>query len=254
MINNNPIKNILEKFNSGKISIHDAELLIKNNLSESLNYATIDHNRVFFKNFPEVIYAENKKHSHVIEIAEKIFEMSGKVLITRTNQALNKELNSHFKNIDVNEVSNMAFIKKEGHKIIDRGLLVICAGTTDIPVAEEAAFTAEALGVKAERLFDVGVAGIGRLLSKLEIIKKSKIIITVAGMEGALPSVVSGLTPNPVIAVPSSIGYGSSINGLSALLSMLNSCSPGMGVVNIDNGFGAGYLASTIINRFTLDQ
>jgi NCAIR mutase (PurE)-related protein len=253
-MNSNPIKNILEKFNSGKISIQDAELLIKNNLSESLNFATIDHNRVYFKNFPEVIYAENKLHSEVIKIAEKIFEMSGKVLITRTNQKLNKELNSHFKNIDVNEISNMAFITEGSHKTIDKGLLVICAGTTDIPIAEEAAFTAEALGIKADRLFDVGVAGIGRLLSKLDIIKKSKIIITVAGMEGALPSVVSGLTPNPVIAVPTSIGYGSSINGLSALLSMLNSCSPGMGVVNIDNGFGAGYLASTILNTFTLDQ
>ena len=250
----NPIKNILEKLNSGSISITDAEKLIKNNLSESLNYATIDHNRMYMKNFPEVIYAENKKVSQVIEIAERIIEMSGKVLITRTNTNLNKELISHFKDINLNKVANIAFINKNKLKIRNKGLLVLCAGTTDIPIAEEAAFTAEAFGIEAERIFDIGIAGLGRLLSKLDRIRNSKIIIAVAGMEGALPSVVSGLTPNPVIAVPTSIGYGSSINGLSALLSMLNSCSPGIGVVNIDNGFGAGYLASTIINKFNPDQ
>ena len=142
----------------------------------------------------------------------------------------------------------MAFASKEKISLQDHKVLVICAGTTDIPIAEEAIFTLACLGIDSKKLYDVGIAGLSRVIHNLDIIRSAKTIITVAGMEGALPSVISGLTSSPVIAVPTSIGYGSNINGLSALLTMLNSCSPGIGVVNIDNGFGAGFLAWSFIN------
>ena len=249
-----PIKNILKDLTSNRISLEEAESLLNNNLTESLSYATIDHNRMFFKNFPEVIYAAGKSSDQVIELSKKIFEISSKVLITKSNREVNHTLAQEFPDIQINDVANMAFRSKSYEEPKNHGLLVLCAGTTDIPVAEEAAFTAECMGIKAERVFDVGIAGLSRIINNLEKIRNAKIIITVAGMEGALPSVVSGLTASPVIAVPTSVGYGSNMEGLSALLSMLNSCSPGIGVVNIDNGFGAGFLANAMINSLNHPQ
>ncbi len=244
-----PIKNILKKLDNNEISAKEAEEMLKKNLSESLSYATIDHGRSYFKNFPEVIYADKKTNEQVTDLAIKIYEKSSKVMVTKASKDKLKDLKEKFsKNIEINELAGMAFASKEKISLQDHKVLVICAGTTDIPIAEEAIFTLACLGIDSKKLYDVGIAGLSRVIHNLDIIRSAKTIITVAGMEGALPSVISGLTSSPVIAVPTSIGYGSNINGLSALLTMLNSCSPGIGVVNIDNGFGAGFLAWSFIN------
>ena len=250
-----PIKNILKKFDNKEITSEEAEEMLKKNLSESLSYATIDHSRTYFKNFPEVIFADQKTNEQVTDLATKIYEKSSKVLVTKASKEKLKYLKENFsKNININDVAGMAFASKEKISLQDHKVLVICAGTTDIPIAEEAIFTLACLGINSEKLYDVGIAGLSRVIHNLDVIRSAKIIVTVAGMEGALPSVISGLTPSPVIAVPTSIGYGSNINGLSALLTMLNSCSPGIGVVNIDNGFGAGFLAWSFINSFNRQQ
>ena len=244
-----PIKNILKKLDNNEISAKEAEEMLKKNLSESLSYATIDHGRSYFKNFPEVIYADKKTNEQVTDLAIKIYEKSSKVMVTKASKDKLKDLKEKFsKNIEINELAGMAFASKEKISLQDHKVLVICAGTTDIPIAEEAIFTLACLGIDSKKLYDVGIAGLSRVIHNLDIIRSAKTIITVAGMEGALPSVISGLTSSPVIAVPTSIGYGSNINGLSSLLTMLNSCSPGIGVVNIDNGFGAGFLAWSFIN------
>ena len=244
-----PIKNILKKLDNNEISAKEAEEMLKKNLSESLSYATIDHSRSYFKNFPEVIYADKKTNEQVTDLATKIYEKSSKVMVTKASKDKLEDLKEKFsKNIEINELAGMAFASKEKISLQDHKVLVICAGTTDIPIAEEAIFTLACLGIDSKKLYDVGIAGLSRVIHNLDIIRSAKTIITVAGMEGALPSVISGLTSSPVIAVPTSIGYGSNINGLSALLTMLNSCSPGIGVVNIDNGFGAGFLAWSFIN------
>jgi len=254
-LSNNPIKSILNKLKNNEISSEEAEKLLLNNLSESIGSATIDHARSIFKEFPEVIFAEGKELEDIIQISKKILKISQKVLITRLDakkiESLKKEFGTKLK---YNNNANIALISDKPEKLIDSNILVISAGTTDIPVAEEAIFTINSHGYAAQKIYDVGVAGISRILNHVDLIQESKIIIVVAGMEGALASVVSGLSSCPVISVPTSIGYGSSYDGLSALLGMLNSCSPGIGVVNIDNGFGAGYLACSIVRTFTHPQ
>ena len=251
----NPIKSILKKLKNDEISALEAEKLLLNNLSESIGSATIDHARSIFKEFPEVIFAEGKNIRDIIEISKKILNISTKVLITRLNQEKLDILIKEFgKKLKFNKEGKIALISIKDEALKDKDILVISAGTTDIPVAEEAIFTIESHGYKPRKIYDVGVAGISRILNHVDLIQESKIIIVVAGMEGALPSVVSGLSSCPVISVPTSIGYGSSYDGLAALLGMLNSCSPGIGVVNIDNGFGAGYLACSIIRTFSHPQ
>ena len=250
----NPVKSILNKLKNNEISAEEAEKLLLNNLSESIGSATIDHARSIFKEFPEVIFAEGKELKDIIQISKKIFKISQKVLITRLDtkiESLKKEFGTKIK---YNDTANIALISDKPEKLIDSNILVISAGTTDIPVAEEAIFTINSHGYDTQKIYDVGVAGISRILNHVDLIQESKIIIVVAGMEGALASVVSGLSSCPVISVPTSIGYGSSYDGLAALLGMLNSCSPGIGVVNIDNGFGAGYLACSIVRTFTHPQ
>ena len=251
----NPVKSILNKLKNNEISAEEAEKLLLNNLSESIGSATIDHARSIFKEFPEVIFAEGKELEDIIQISKKILEISQKVLITRLDinkiESLKKEFGTKIK---CNDAANIALISDKTEKLIDSNILVISAGTTDIPVAEEAIFTINSHGYDTQKIYDVGVAGISRILNHVDLIQESKIIIVVAGMEGALASVVSGLSSCPVISVPTSIGYGSSYDGLAALLGMLNSCSPGIGVVNIDNGFGAGYLACSIIRTFNHPQ
>ena len=251
----NPVKSILNKLKNNEISAEEAEKLLLNNLSESIGSATIDHARSIFKEFPEVIFAEGKKLEDIIQISKKILKISQKVLITRLGtkkiESLKKEFGTKIK---YNDTANIALISDKPEKLIDSNILVISAGTTDIPVAEEAIFTINSHGYHTQKIYDVGVAGISRILNHVDLIQESKIIIVVAGMEGALASVVSGLSSCPVISVPTSIGYGSSYDGLAALLGMLNSCSPGIGVVNIDNGFGAGYLACSIARTFTHPQ
>ena len=251
----NPVKSILNKLKNNEISAEEAEKLLLNNLSESIGSATIDHARSIFKEFPEVIFAEGKELKDIIQISKKILKISQKVLITRLDtkkiESLKKEFGTKIK---CNDTANIALISDKPEKLIDSNILVISAGTTDIPIAEEAIFTINSHGYDTKKIYDVGVAGISRILNHVDLIQESKIIIVVAGMEGALASVVSGLSSCPVISVPTSIGYGSSYDGLAALLGMLNSCSPGIGVVNIDNGFGAGYLACSIVRTFTHPQ
>jgi len=254
-LSDNPIKIILDKLINNEISAEEAEKILMNNLNESIGSATIDHARSIYKEFPEVIFAEGKNIEDITEIAKKILNISPKVLITRLSDEKADILIKEFTTkIKYNNKGKIALISNSDQKLVNADLLVISAGTTDIPVAEEAIFTIESHGYQIKKLYDVGVAGISRILNNIDLIQESKIIIVVAGMEGALASVVSGLSSCPVISVPTSIGYGSSYDGLAALLGMLNSCSPGIGVVNIDNGFGAGYLACSIVRTFTHPQ
>lgn len=215
---------------------------------EDIGFAKIDHHRIHRKGFPEVIYCEGKTPQQVAKIAKRISQNSHDVLATRADKkaylAVKKVLNKakYFKEARIITVK-----KTRDSRLATGDVAIITAGTSDQPVAEEAAVTAEFLGLKTQRFYDVGVAGIHRLFKNMEQIQKAKVIIVIAGMEGALPSVVGGLVDKPVIAVPTSVGYGSSFKGLAALLTMLNSCSPGVAVVNIDNGFGAAVMAYTIL-------
>lgn len=227
---------------------------------KDLGFSKVDLERAKLKGFPEVIFCQGKTPDQVLKIAQALQAKKQKVLATRASEKIYKILKNRFVNaryfeqariitISNERVKQKNIIKTKSAKKQTKGkILVITGGTADIPIAEEAAVTAEFMGSKIERLYDVGVAGLHRLLSNTNKIRNANVIIVVAGMEGALASVVSGLTSKPVIAVPTSIGYGASFKGIASLLTMLNSCSPGMVVVNIDNGFGAGYFAS-IINK-----
>ena len=217
---------------------------------EDLDFAKIDHHRSIRKGFPEVVYAKGKTNDQVVSISKAILSQSTNLLITRSNKETFLEIKKHFNDAKFDEVSKIISVEKNPIKEKTPGIIVVAAGTSDIPVAQEAILTAESMGCKAESLFDVGVAGLQRLLSNIESIKRAKVVIVVAGMDGALPSVISGLIDIPIIAVPTSVGYGASFDGLAPLLTMLNSCSPGVSVVNIDNGFGAGYMASSILLNY----
>jgi pyridinium-3,5-biscarboxylic acid mononucleotide synthase len=213
---------------------------------EDLGFAKLDLHREKRKGFPEVVYCEGKTRPQVLKIARKLFAAHGRVLLTRVDRGLARELKRNFPRGRNYAAARMFYLGK-----VPAGtgsIAVLCAGTADIPVAEEAAVTAEVMGAKVRRIYDVGVAGIHRLLAHKTEADSSRILIVVAGMDGVLASVVGGLFAKPIIAVPTSIGYGLSLKGLTPLLTMLNSCAPGIAVVNIDNGFGAGYFAS-LINR-----
>lgn len=236
------IEALLKDLKAGKVSVDKALDILKHLPFEDIGMAKVDHHRGLRNGIPEVIFAQNKKPEDIIAIAHAMRQKSGRFLITRATEEIHKALNlksaAFFPASGV--ISYGEVKKKKGH------VLIISAGTSDIPVAEESEATASFLGSKTERLYDVGVAGIHRILSRKEILMKACVIVVVAGMEGALPSVVGGLTDKPVIAVPTSVGYGTSLGGLTALFAMLNSCVPGIAVVNIDNGFGAGCLAHKI--------
>jgi NCAIR mutase (PurE)-related protein len=238
------LKTILKQFKRGTLS---EEKLVEHLTSlrfESLGHTTIDHHRQLRQGFPEVILCEGKTAEQVAEIASRIYNRKQPLLATRANTDHFKAVKKKIRGARYHQLAKV--ITANDPKINDnkKSILVITAGTSDIPVAEEAAITASMLGNKVEKLYDVGVAGIHRLLSHTDKILKASVIIVVAGMEGALPSVVGGLVDVPVIAVPTSIGYGASFKGIAALLAMLNSCASGITVVNIDNGFGAGFAAS----------
>ena len=214
---------------------------------EELPFATIDHHRALRQGYPEVIFAAGKTTEQVVTIAERIAARGSGVLITRASDAVREAFGERFPPAELNAVARTAYLAPDEPPPVGRGsILIVTAGTSDIPVAEEAAVTARALGNTVERLTDVGVAGIHRLLAQSEALGRASVVIVVAGMEGALPSVVGGLVRRPVIAVPTSVGYGASFGGIAALLGMLNSCAAGVTVVNIDNGFGAAYAASRI--------
>lgn len=226
-------------------------------LYEDLGFAKIDHHRPFRKGFPETIYCEGKNPAQITKIAQRIAKNGHAVLATRANIKAFRAVKEILKHARYFETARIITAKKaESRKlkvesrtlnVEQREIAIVTAGTADLPVAEEAAVTAEFLGIKVERIFDVGVAGIHRLLKNMDKINKAKVIIVIAGMEGALPSVIGGLVDKPVIAVPTSIGYGANFKGLSALLTMLNSCAPGVAVVNIDNGYGAAVMAHAIL-------
>lgn len=243
---NSETKKTLEKLKNGEITVDEALLAIKKEPFEDLGFAKIDHQRSVRQGVPEVIYGAGKTPEQIISIARSLNEKgASNVLITRLSEGDAEKVKTE---IDINYYRD-ARIGMLGEMPTPDGIgkiLVATGGTSDIPVAEEAAVTAEALGNEVERLYDVGVSGLHRLLSHMDEVMSASVIIAVAGMEGALASVIGGLSDCPVIAVPTSVGYGASYEGISALLSMLNSCASGVTVVNIDNGFGAGYSASMI--------
>ncbi|MCX5861767.1 MAG: nickel pincer cofactor biosynthesis protein LarB [Deltaproteobacteria bacterium] len=240
---------ILEDIKLGQMTPSEGSRLLQDLQTEELAYASIDHHRAVRIGFPEVIYGESKTVDQIVGIFKSLEARQDTVLITRVDQEKAAAVLGHAPELHHNPIGRTLLFAKRPIKTQGRGtVLIVCAGSSDLPVAEEAKVTAEALGNHVETLYDVGVAGIHRLLVHYQKLRSSSVIIAVAGMEGALPSVIGGLVDRPVIAVPTSIGYGVSFGGVSALLAMLNSCAPGVVVVNIDNGFGAAY-AATLINK-----
>lgn len=247
-MNAEDIRELVEALQKGRVSCDEAVERLKNLPFEDLGFAKIDHHRALRQGYPEVIFARGKSPKQVVEIARVMLraKSSHNILITRADAKTYALVRRIAPTAKFHELSAAITIQRS-KKTTGKGLiLVVTAGTSDIPVAEEALVTAEMLGNRAEALYDVGVAGLHRLLSHHEKIREARVIICVAGMEGALPSVVAGLVSVPVIAVPTSIGYGASFSGLAGLLAMLNSCASNISVVNIDNGFGAGCVASCI--------
>ena len=238
---------ILQKVRNGEVSVEEAEGFFRRQPFEELEYAKLDTHRKMRSGFAEVIYCSGKADQHLIHIFGRIYREEGEVLGTRASEMQYQILKEHFPETVYDPVSRIIKIERDGKRRV--GSIAVCtAGTADIPVAEEAAQTAEFFGSHVERVYDVGVSGLHRLLSRLEVIQSANCVVAVAGMEGALASVMGGMVDKPVIAVPTSVGYGANLHGISALLTMINSCANGIAVVNIDNGYGAGYLA-TQINR-----
>lgn len=240
------ILEMLQSIASGTLSPESAYSKLKLLPFEELGYAKVDHHRSIRQGSPEVIFGQGKTPDQIKGIVESMLNNGAcSILVTRLEPKAANILSTNL-DIEYNQTARIAIIAKDKEKELVGSVIVASGGTSDIPVCEEAALTAEVLGSKVTRLYDVGVAGIHRLLSNLPVLTEARVVIAVAGMEGALPSVIGGLVDCPVIAVPTSIGYGAAFGGLSALLTMLNSCASGISVVNIDNGFGAGYLADMI--------
>ncbi len=245
-MNDNNIKSILTKIKKGDLTIEKALQHFKDLPYKDLEFAKVDTHRTIRCGFPEVIFCAGKTPVQVLEIASQIIKNGADLLATRANKEIYESVAKKFKNARYNEKAGTIVVKKSRSKKKKGLILIVTAGTSDIPVAEEAKETAEIMGNNVKVLYDVGVAGIHRLFSKQKEITSAKVIIVVAGMEGALASVVGGMVDRPVIGVPTSIGYGTSFNGVTPLLAMLNSCAANVTVVNIDNGFGAAYVASLI--------
>jgi NCAIR mutase (PurE)-related protein len=237
---------LLEQFRAGTIPREKILRAFQAAPTANLGFAQVDTHRALRKGFPEVIFGAGKTPAQVVKIAAKLVAHEQRVLVTRVTPEHARALRKKFKLAVHHELARCVTIEKKPLPKRAGSIAVICAGTSDLPVAEEAAVTAEIMGNRVERIADAGVAGLHRILSRMETIQKANVLVVVAGMEGALPSVVAGLVSKPVIAVPTSVGYGASFGGIAALLGMLNSCGSGVTVVNIDNGFGAGYAASQI--------
>ena len=237
---------LLEKFRAGGVSRDRVLRAFQAAPVADLAFAQVDTHRALRRGFPEVIFGGNKTPEQVVKIAARILASESHVLITRITDVHARALRRKFKSAVHHPLARCVTIEKKPWPRRPGTIGVVCAGTSDLPVAEEAAVTAEIMGNHVERIYDVGVAGLHRLLAKSENLRRANVLVVVAGMEGALPSVVAGLVSRPVIAVPKSVGYGASFGGIAALLAMLNSCASGVTVVNIDNGFGAGYAASQI--------
>lgn len=250
MNHNYDIEKLLLDVKNGNLTVEDAANSLKNLPYKDMDFAKIDYHRKIRVGYPEVIYCEGKSIDHLKAIVKDMAMTGETILATRVGDQHIEAIEEVASNIEYHRdaricIINPSVVKKVGN------IVVVTGGTADIPVGEEAAVVAESFGNNVDRIFDVGVAGIHRLFSNLDRIRNANVVIAVAGMEGALASVIGGLVDVPVIAVPTSVGYGASFKGLSALLTMLNSCAAGIGVVNIDNGFGAGYLASQINKGFS---
>jgi len=242
------IAKMLRQVRRGRLSVEAAMERLRDLPYENLGFARIDHHRTLRQGFPEVIMGRGKEPEQVEAIVRRMLVQRHNILITRSDEALFERIAKLDRRAEFHALSGAITILRDQKERGKGTVLVVTAGTTDIPVAEEALVTAQTMGNRVQPLYDVGVAGIHRLLGESQTLRDARVIIVAAGMEGALPSVVAGLVGVPVIAVPTSVGYGASFRGLAALLGMLNSCAPNVAVVNIDNGFGAGYLAS-VINR-----
>jgi len=245
-MNSKDIKKLLEDVKDGKIEINDAINHLKDLPFKDLGFAKIDFHRELRTGYPEIIFCSGKTVEQVQKIIEFMLTKDTNIIATRATQDMYNAVKNLHHDFQYHEVARIISRMKKKVTIPDSYISVVTAGTSDIPVAEEAAVTAELLGNKVNRIYDAGVAGIHRLVDNLDVIRDSKVVIVIAGMEGALASIVGGLINKPIIAVPTSIGYGANFGGISALLAMLTSCAAGVSVVNIDNGFGAGFNASMI--------
>jgi len=242
------IRKLLEAVKAGKIDIDDALRILRSLPYEDLGFAKIDTHRDLRKGFPEVILCKGKTLEQIAKIVERLSPENEFIMATKANREVYEAIKKVKKDAVYYETAGIVLIGQREGKIGKKTILVVSAGTADLPTAEEVAITAEAMGNTVERLYDVGVAGVHRLFDNKEKLFNANVIVVVAGMDGVLASIVGGLVDKPVVAVPTSVGYGASFDGLAALLTMLNCCAPGVAVVNIDNGFGAGYLAS-IVNQ-----
>ena len=246
-MNEDRLREILQALQDGDTDVESALECLRFWPYEDLGFARVDHHRALRRGFPEVIFGEGKSSGQIAQIVQAMLSRGANVLVTRVDADKAKAVQAEVKPAVYHEISRTLTVRQQEPTVKGRGLvLILAAGTSDIPVAEEAAITAEMVGSRVERIFDVGVAGLHRLLDHRQQIREASVLVVVAGMEGALPSVVGGMVNKPIIAVPTSVGYGVSFQGLAAMMAMLNSCAPGVAVVNIDNGFGAGYLASSI--------
>jgi NCAIR mutase (PurE)-related protein len=247
-MNKEEIKNLLESVKNNEVNIDEALKNLEDLPFKDLGFAMIDNHRELRVGYPEVIYCEGKTVEQVKEIVKFMLTKDNNILGTRATEEMYNAVKEICEEAEYNKLGRTIIIKKKEQPLTESYIAIVSAGTSDLPVVEEAYETAKILGNRVEKVTDVGVAGIHRLFSKLEVIRGAKVVIVAAGMEGALASVVGGLVDKPVIGIPTSVGYGANFGGLSALLSMLNSCASGVSVVNIDNGFGAAYNAS-IINK-----
>lgn len=246
----NELARLLTAYKSGELETREALDRIKNLHFEDIGFARVDHSRASRQGFPEVVFGGGKTRSQVVGIVERLAQRSPNIIVTRTDEATFGEIRNIATDAEWHEAARLVRIRRDKTNRGVGSIAVVTAGTSDIPVAEEAALTAETMGNSVARIWDAGVAGIHRVLSERSFLQRARVIIVAAGMEGALPSVVGGLVGVPVVAVPTSIGYGASFGGVAALLGMLNSCSSNVSVVNIDNGFGAGFVASLINRRW----
>jgi NCAIR mutase (PurE)-related protein len=248
------LERLLRAFKLGEIDEAEAAGRIGNLHFEDVGHTRVDHDRARRQGFPEVVFGAGKTRRQIVEVVERLAARAPNVLVTRTDEGVFGEVRNVCTEAEWHEQARMIRVWRDREPTGEGTVLVVTAGTSDIPVAEESALTAEAMGSRVERIWDAGVAGIHRILSERERLRSARVIVVAAGMEGALPSVVGGLVSVPVIAVPTSVGYGASFGGVAALLGMLNSCSSNVTVVNIDNGFGAGFVAALINRKVTSDE
>jgi NCAIR mutase (PurE)-related protein len=246
------LNTLLSQVRIGTRSVEEAEAVLRNLPYENIGYARIDHHRALRKGFPEVVYCEGKTQAQVVEIMTRLAARHPRIMASRASVETFEAVHAAIPAAQYVEAPRLILVESQPRPPFDPAepyILVVSAGTADVSVAEEAAITAEMLGSRVERVYDVGIAGLHRLLAELPKLEQANVIVAVAGMDGVLPSVVAGLVECPVIAVPTSVGYGTGWGGAAAVLTMLNSCAPGLSVVNIDNGFGAGFFAHGVNQR-----